>query len=286
MENYSLLTTLGLGVVASFALFFLFYLGLKWNNKLAALVTILLVMGIYIPLAATHWPGVDVFAIHFAFFVMSGYGLGIITSHRSNRQRLDAKLGEAQTPAKAKKWFHWAPAIIVTFFIVLATVDSIIITLANKGASSEFMARFLPEPRFSTGAVTSVFPGAVPHDFKEKYAQFNHHLDQLEVQKERGWQVQNGWQDTPRMGKPAVFSISVTDKTGQPITGAKVEVSFLRPADKAKDKHFVLPEGNSGTYGQSILLEEPGSWAVVLKIQRGEEVHEVKGTTQVSALAG
>ncbi|WP_298610578.1 FixH family protein [uncultured Thiothrix sp.] len=285
MESYSLLTTLGTGVFASFTLFFLFYLGLKWNNKLAALVTILIVMGIYIPLAATHWAGVDVFAIHFAFFVMSGYGLGIITSHRSNRQRLDTQLGQATEQSK-KAWFHWAPAIIVIFFITLATIDSIIITLANKGASSEFVARFLPEPRFATGPVTSVFPGPVPHDFKEKYAQFNQHLDQLEVQKERGWQVKNGWQQTPRIGQPTVFSINVLDKAGQPITGATVEVSFLRPADKTKDKHFSLPESGSGNYGQSILLDEPGSWTVVLRIQRGDEVHEVKGTTQVSALAG
>ncbi|SKA78677.1 Nitrogen fixation protein FixH [Thiothrix eikelboomii] len=285
MENYSLLTTLGIGVFASFALFFLFYLGLKWNSKLAALVTILLVMGVYIPLAATHWAGVDVFAIHFAFFVMSGYGLGIITSHRSHRQRLEAKLGQTSTQPK-KGWFHWAPAIIVVFFIVLATVDSIIITLANKGASSEFMARFLPAPRFTSSPVTSVFPGAVPHDFKEKYAQFNQHLDQLEVQRERGWQVLNGWQQTPRAGQAAVFSISVTDKAGQPVSGAQVEVRFLRPADKSKDKQFTLPESNLGTYGQSVQLDEPGSWTVVLRIQRGDEVHEVKGTTHVSALAG
>lgn len=284
MENYSLLTTLGLGVLASFVLFFLFYLGLKWNNKLAALVTILIVLGIYIPLAATHWAGVDVFAIHFAFYVMSSYGLGIITSHRSNRQRLEAKLGEAEPPKKA--WFHWAPAIIVAFFLTLALVDSVIITLANRGASSEFMAQFLPQPRFSTSPVTSVFPGAVPHDFKEKYAQFNQHLQQLEVQRERGWQVFNGWQQTPRAGQPAVFSISVTDKAGQPISGAQVEVTFLRPADKTKDKQFALPESTAGTYGQSVQLDEPGSWSVVLRIQRGDEVHEVKGTTQVSALAG
>lgn len=285
MENYSLLTTLGTGVLASFVLFFLFYQGFKWNNKLAALVTILIVMGIYIPLAATHWAGIDVFAIHFAFFVMSGYGLGIITSHRRNRQRLDAKLGQA-TPQEKQGWFHIAPAIIIGFFITLAVVDSIIITLANKGASSEFMARFLPEPRFSTGPITSVFPGAVPHDFKEKYSQFNSHIQQLEVQRERGWQVAEGWQEKPRAGQPAVFSISVKDKSGQPISGAQVEVTFLRAADKTKDKAIALPESTAGTYGQSVQLDEPGSWTIVLRIKRGEEVHEVKGTTQVSALAG
>ncbi|HPY41666.1 MAG TPA: FixH family protein [Thiolinea sp.] len=285
MENYSLLTTLGLGVLASFALFFLFYLGFKWNNKLAALVTILLVLGVYIPLAATHWAGIDVFAIHFAFFVMSGYGLGIITSHRANRQRYESQLGQP-LPAK-KPWFHWAPAIIIGFFITLATIDSVIITLANKGASSEFMARFLPEPRLAGGGpITSVFPGAVPHDFKEKYAQFNNYAGQIQTQRERGWQITNGWQQTPRVGKPAVFSINVTDKTGQPVSGAQVEVSFLRPSDNRKDKHFALPESNAGTYGQNVQLDEPGSWTIVLKIQRGTEVHEVKGMTQVSALAG
>jgi nitrogen fixation protein FixH len=88
------------------------------------------------------------------------------------------------------------------------------------------------------------------------------------------------------VGKPAVFSISVTDKSGQPVSGAQVEVSFLRSADKTKDKSVVLPESSAGTYGQTVQLDEPGSWVVVLRIQRGDEVHEVKGTTQVSALAG
>ncbi len=281
MNNLSLLTTLGTGVLASFLLFFLFYKVLRWNNKLAALLTILIVQLVYVPLAVIYWAGIDVFAIHFAFFAMSGYGLGIITSHHANRERLDARLGRAADGKQG--WFHWGPATIVVFFLILATVDGVIITLANKGASSDFMARFLPEPR-GGGEISSAFPGPVPHDFKQKYEQFNNHLAQLEVQRERGWQVvTNGWQPAPEVGRPAVFSIQVTDKEGQPVSGAQVEVSFLRPSDKRLDKHFTLAEGSAGAYGQQVQLDAPGAWTVLLVIRRGEDVHEVKGQMQVAA---
>ncbi len=294
MENFSLLTTLGSGVIASFALFFLFYRGLRWNNKLAALVSILLVQAVYVPLAVIHWAGIDVFAIHFAFFVMSGYGLGIVTSQRGNRRRLNTQMGQmdqaeagTETGSNTKGWFHWAPALIVGFFLTLAVVDSTIITLASKGASPEFMARFLPAPRGGGSQVSSAFPGAVSHDFQEKYAQFNHYMSQLETQRERGWVVENnGWQQAPESGKPAVFSLRVKDKYGEPLTGAEVEVSFLRPGDKRLDQTLALPEAGNGTYGQNVQLEAPGAWTVVVVIKRGTDVHEVKGQTLVGAPAG
>lgn len=280
MYSFSLLTTLSTGVISSFLLFFLFYKGLRWNNRMAAVVTILVVLGIYIPLAIWDWAGIDVFAIHFAFFVMTGYGLGIITSHRQNRQRLDAKLG--QTAETNTGWFHWAPATIVAFFLTLAMVDATIISLASKGASSEFMARFLPEPQGTSGPISSAFTGPVAHDFKEKYDQFNQHLAQKERQRERGWQIENSWQQTPKVGEPAVFSIKVLDKAGQPVSGAEVEVSFLRPSDRRLDKHFTLPESLAGAYGQRIELDAPGAWTVVVRVRRGEDLHEMTGKTEVA----
>ena len=86
MENQSLLLTLGTGVLASFVLFFIFYKVLRQSSKISALLTILIVQLVYIPLAATHWDGLDVFAIHFAFFTMAAAGLGIITSKNENQK--------------------------------------------------------------------------------------------------------------------------------------------------------------------------------------------------------
>lgn len=81
MENQNIALTLGVGVLIASALFFLFKV-LKRPVKLAALLTILLTQAIYIPLAALNWAGLDVFAIHFAFYTMTAVLLGVIFSNR------------------------------------------------------------------------------------------------------------------------------------------------------------------------------------------------------------
>lgn len=274
MEGYSLLTTLVTGVVATFAMFFTFYKGVKWTGKMSAAVTILITQAIYIPLAALHWSGLDVFAIHFAFFTMSAYGLGIITSQRDARHRREGEKTD-------QGWFHWAPATIVGFFLVLAIVDATIITLATKGADSSFMERFLPDPK-SGHQVASTFPGSVSHDYQEKYDQFNSYVAQLQEQRERGWQIKDGWAKSPMLGQAATFKIRVLDRAEAPVTGAQVTVDFQRPASRSKDKKLVLPEVGDGYYGMDVTLTEPGLWNVVLLVERGEERHEIRGETVVA----
>lgn len=302
MENQSLLLTLGTGVLASFVLFFIFYKVLRQSSKISALLTILIVQLVYIPLAATHWDGLDVFAIHFAFFTMAAAGLGIITSKNENQK--------AQ-PHQRKK-LHPAPMVIIGFFVVLAMVDATIITLANKGASADFMRQFLPEPKpksvdkvkvteeykktherymrtFTSDVapaereVTSAFPGTVANDYQKKYSLYNNYISQLQNQHERGWQIKDGWVDKPVEGKPALFRINVRDKQGSPITGAQVTIAFLRPSNKAMDITVQLPEQNSGLYGQAVTLPAPGLWDLLITIKKGDDIHEVKGDTQIQA---
>lgn len=274
MENYNLALTLATGVVISFALFFLFYKGLRKSGKLASLLTILIVQVVFIPLSVFNWAGLDVFAIHFAFFTMTAYGLGIITSTR------DARLSRDDNAKQG--WFHWAPALIVGFFLILVMVDSTIITLAGKGASSDFISQFLPEPRRESASnVTSAFPGTVSHDFHKKYDLYNNYVDQLKTQRERGWKISDGWVAKPQYGKPELFRIYVQDKNAQAVSGAKVEVSFLRPSNKGLDQSFALPEAEAGYYGLALELPAPGLWTVVISVTRGDEVHEVKGETWI-----
>ncbi len=274
MANQSLALTLGVGVLFSFALFFFIYKGLGKSGKLAALLTILVTQAIYIPLSVMHWDGLDVFAIHFAFFTMTAYGMGIITSNRDARLSREGK-GKAG-------WFHWAPAIIVGFFLILVVVDSTILTLAGKGASADFIRQYLPEPqRQSAKNVTSAFPGTVSHDFHKKYDLYNNYVAQLKTQKERGWKISDGWLEKPVTGKASTFRIQVTDKDGQAVIGGKVTVSFLRPSDSKLDEQLELPESAPGHYGTVIQLPAPGLWSMVISITRGEEVHEVKGETWV-----
>ncbi|WMP18199.1 FixH family protein [Thiothrix lacustris] len=269
MENQNIAFTLGVGVIASLALFYLFYKVMKRPAKLASLLTFLVVQAVYIAVASLHWAGLDVFAIHFSFFTMAAILPGIIVGSRRGSDTDKGRL-------------HWGPGIIIGFFMTLVVVDSTILTLANSGASANFIRKFLPEPhREGVTNVVSAFPGTVANDYQKQYTKYNNYIGQLRTQKERGWQVGDGWLEKPQPNKPTQFRIHVTDKAGQPVSSGKVHVSFLRPSDKALDVTLELLESEPGFYGQKVSLPAHGVWAMVISIQRGDEVHEIKGETWV-----
>lgn len=247
MDNVNLLITMGCGIAASFLLFFLFHLGIKWSGRRSAVLTVLIVWAVYFPLAYLYWPGIDVFAIHFAFFSMTAYGLGIVTYVRDDSKDR-SKLG----------WFHWAPASIVGFFLILTIVDSNIIAIAMRYA-----------------------PGIVAHDFRQKENQYNEYLQRLKEQEQRGWQVAGGWDQAPKLNQSEPFEVTVTDKNGEHITKAEVQAKYLSTADPKQDQLFVLKERSPGVYGTETSLNVPGRWTIVVTVRRGDDFHEIKGQIDV-----
>lgn len=275
MEGQSLLFTLGAGVSASFFLFFILK-GLRQPGRMASLLTILLVEAVYIPWSAMHWSGLDVFAINFAFFTMTAAGLGIVFGNRETKLET--------VDGKKPRFFHWVPMTIVGFFLVLATVDGIIITLVNQGASADFVHKYLPAPHGKNVGkeVTSAFSGTVAHDFQKSTAQYNQYVDQLKQQAALGWRILDGWVDSPQEGKPALFRLRIIDDEGMPVGGAQVTVKFLFAANKSKDMELVLPETEPGFYGQPVSLPASGAWSLLITVSRGSDVYEAKGETKVA----
>ena len=104
---YSLLGGIALIVLVFIAL----YRFSNMSGKLVAVVMAFLVTGIYVPIAIFLWPGADVFAIHIAMYLVTVYVLGIISAQRDVRKR------EGHTGFG----FHWAPATIVVFFLLIIT---------------------------------------------------------------------------------------------------------------------------------------------------------------------
>lgn len=249
MAGIHILITMGLGIAGAFLLFFLFHLALKLSGRFSATLTILLVWAIYLPLAYFYWPGIDVFAIHFSFFSMTAYGLGIVT-FRKEAQRAGGKANAG--------WFHWAPATIVCFFLILTIVDSNIIAFAMKYA-----------------------PGIVAHDYRQKAGQYNEYLQRLEHQKERGWQVSGGWKKAPELNVQETFELIVKDKEGLPIVDATVSARLLSTTEPDQDQAIELESKGQGIYSNSMMLNRPGRWTVVVTIVKGEDTHEIKGDVDV-----
>ena len=257
------------GGVALIAIVFLLVHRLSaLNGKSTAIVMALLVSGIYVPLAILQWPGGDVFAIHIAIYLVTVYVLGIISSQREVQR------------AKGGKTFHWGPAAIVVFFLLVMSIDAVFIMLAQSGVDSKLARWLFPKPE-TGGQVSSYFPGTVSRDFKERHEEYNAYLERMAVQEERGWQINKGWETPAIAGKSAVFKLKLRDKKGLPIQGARVEGTFMRPGNVHMDTPAVLTENEAGIYRASITLPEPGRWKLFLLIHKGEILHELSAYTTV-----
>lgn len=266
-----LVTLLG-GVFSIAAIFILLYRVTNMSGKMVAIVMAFAVTATYVPISIFIWPGADVFAIHIALYLVSVYVLGIITSQRDAR-RLTGKEGFG---------FHWAPASIVLFFVILIIMDSFFIMFATQGMNSSVANWLLPKPQ-SGGKVSSHFPGTVSHDYHQKQDQYNDYLNRFEAQKLLGWSVRKGWLSQAVVNKEAVFRVEIKTNKNIAVTNANVVTEFLRPADSKRDQIFTLKEIEPGIYQESISLPYPGNWELVLKIRKDKDMHEEKAKTLVHA---
>jgi nitrogen fixation protein FixH len=260
MTASSLLLGIGIGAVAEIALFFLLNRVFGLNGKAAATGIALLAILVYVPWAMLTWPGADVFAIHLAIFLTLAYALGMVGS-------------------RVGRGWHWAPALIVGFFVMVVATNVVFLGVAEQGITGLF-ARLLPAPR-EAEVVDSRFPGTVSHDYQEKEALYNAYLEQVAAQQARGWQVRKGWQYLPVVDQPAVFIVAVDDREGRPVAGADIQGRFLRTSNSRDDLDFTMAEVAPGEYRVDLTMPLHGWWQLVLQIRRGDDLHEVRAETEV-----
>ncbi len=247
---------------------------------MSSIATAALMLLIYMPLAITHWDGIDVFAIHFAFFMMIPYGLGIITGVHAERRHLDGE-------DSVKKGMHWIPGMIIVFFIVLATVDSFIISSATGGLEGGLTKLLLPKPASSeiSENISSQFTGAVSNNLQDEEKQFDNYVIKLKAQRQRGWKIGGGWvKPNPLVNTNVVFRLSANDKYGNPITGATVTTEFRRASDRKVDMFYTLNETGKGVYTTEVKLSLAGCWSMKVLVIKGDDEHEIKGETEISTM--
>ncbi len=261
------LLTIPLGLAIELLIFFLLHRVIGMAAKGAALIVGLLALAIYVPYAIVVWPGADIVALHVAIYSVAAYALGLIMGYRET----DSGAGS----------FHWAPTLIVAFFVVLILFNSVLVVVATRGLPAPVADWLLPKTA-TKHEVSSAFPGVVEHDYQKKESQYNAYLKQVEEQSRRGWVVRKGWVGPVRAGQAGVFQVTVDDRNGAPITAAQIEGGFLRPSDTRLDQRFALAEISPGQYQVELTLPVPGVWNLVLEIRLGEDLHRVQATTDIS----
>lgn len=263
MNNINLLISLPIGIAIILLLFTSLVRVVKLEIYVAAGSLALVTIFVYGILAILFWPGADVFAIHIALYLMTIYAMSIISRSLTGKT----------------KW-HWAPMLIVGFFLVVVTVDTVLIVLAQSGLSPQWAGRLLPKP-VTEHDVQSRFPGTVSHDFREKESQFNEYREQRQLQTQRGWSVRVGWQDTSVSARDNTLILEVKDKAGHDISDADVSGKMLFAGNMQLDQTFSMSYQGDGRYTTSLNMPHPGHWDFIIQIQRGQAQHELRVSTMV-----
>ncbi len=266
------MTDLLLGLALGIGAIILANLGLirfaRTGAKQAAATVALVTIGLYVPYGILRWPGGDVFALYLTIYLLASLVCGMVLGAHSSKQGL-----------------HWGPALIGGFFIVVVVLGAVFVAVAEHGVSPALLRWLLPEARIQR-EVSSVFPGVVSHDFHKKEALYNQYLQQVERQRQRGWQIQKGWLGEPVANEPAVFRVTARTRAGEPLAGATVTGRFLRPSTSTLDIAFELAEREPGVYEATLTLPAAGAWNLVLQVRQGDELHEISANTTVGAIKG
>jgi nitrogen fixation protein FixH len=260
MSGLLLSLAVGCGLVALTNLL----LGRWLGRQRAAVATALLTLLVYLPTAVVAWPGADVFTIRLAMFLLVSLSFGL-TAAEGGRRRL-----------------HWVPLAFILFFAVVAAVNAVLVTVAERGLPGPLAALLLPESG-AGGAMKSTFPGTVVPGMGRREQFHDRYLERLDAQRELGWQIRHGWQRTPRAGETAVFIVELTDRQGVPLEGAELRGYFLRPSGQERDQPFSMRAAGPGRYQADLVLPDPGLWQLLLTIRKGSHLHEMRGTTSVAA---
>lgn len=244
------MTTLSGGLVAVFALYVMGGAIRNLPPMLRALLAGLLPLLAYFVLVVGRWPGLDVVAIHISVFLATGLVLYAVTQLRRR------SVGR----------MHWAPKLLIAFFMALVVINGTLLYIATKG---------LPDPiaRWWLGsdgtAVYSGFSGVVAHGEGAAKA-VSSELSKAHRQSELGWQVDVVGLDGSDSER--VIQVRVKDRTGLPVDRIEAELHLLRPG--AIKAEMTLPLGalDTGVYGGVLNLPASGRWVAELRLLRDHAV--------------
>jgi len=245
IPEISMTETLFGGLILATALFFISRrLGLPnfWAGVLSGMLPFLL----YLVYASRHWAGGDVLAIHFAVYLANAGVLSVFGSLKQKKQSM-----------------HWAPRLIIAFFIFLVVLNAILLSIASRGVPDMLAQLVLPNPEQQK--VHTAFPGTVPHDKNKSY---QGHLARIEQQRELGWQVSLEGVQALQSRQAGTLAIVLLDRDGEPVESAEVTLGLWRVANSRDDRSLTLLETGAGRYQGELTLPQAGRWLAEIVIRK------------------
>jgi len=108
---------------------------------------------------------------------------------------------------------------------------------------------------------TRSFTGLVTEEAYEKGLRYNAVIAQAERQEQLGWTV--------RMEKAGGgVLISLNDREGKPLSGARVRLWLVRPVQSGMDQRLEMTETAPGTYFTAVSVPERGLWEARAHVEK------------------
>ena len=205
----------------------------------------------YFVLIVGRWPGLDVVAMHISVFSATALVLFAITQFRR----------------RGSERMHWAPKLLITFFVGLVFINATLLQIATKG---------LPEPLArwwlgsKGGAVYSGFSGAVPHGEGAARA-VSSELSETHRELQLGWQVKVSGLES--LGKVNPIQIRIRDRTGLPVERVDAEIRLLRPGATEPTLTLPLKAQEAGVYTGVLTLPATGRWLLEMRLMQDGKLY-------------
>lgn len=134
--------------------------------------------------------------------------------------------------AKGDKWIPWS--FVAMFGVIL---------IAN--GTMMFFA-------FTT------WNGMATNDSYRRGLAYNQSLKEKEAQAQMGWKMASGFRSTGRLA--GEVRLRMTDRTGQPLSGATIVALVRRPVTKGSDFKLHFNHVGNGRYRSRASFPFPGQW--------------------------
>ncbi|MBS4097242.1 MAG: FixH family protein [Sulfuricella sp.] len=247
-----IITLFGGAVVIALIYFILKWMGVSnyWRGVISGVIP---TVGM-VAYGLNRWPGGDVMTIHVAVYVATAT---VLTLGGGTKKSTGSPV-------------HWIPALIIGFFVTLAVLMALFLSVAVRGLPPEIAQMVMPGKQTR---IHTAFSGEVPHD-AEAAKTISQYMKKSERMRQLGWQVEVDGLDGLRQGESKAVVVKILDKSGQPVEGATVSLTLKRPATTQSEQELPVTPLGAGKYQGKVQFDAPGQWVAILQIERGPDKFE------------
>ncbi|MDD3530506.1 MAG: FixH family protein [Gallionellaceae bacterium] len=245
----SLLITIFGGMLLTAVLYAAGRLG-RLSNYWAAVLAAAIPTVAYLIHAIGHPVGLDTVTLHVIAYPTVAVLLGMINSEKARRQHNA----------------HWAPRLLVAFFLVVVTMMAGFVYIAGQGLPPALAQMLLPNAQGKN--IHTGFAGVVEHH-QGAAKGIGQHLKMEDRLARLGWQVEVAGLAGLAAGNPAAVTVRVEEGDARPVAGVTARLEIERPGQNERQQ-LALADGGDGHRGVLPGLAA-GTWIARLHLTRDQD---------------